>query len=143
MKRALLRLSSSGAIVAACFSAAAARADTPITIVNELEQPLVFKAITNREHVQIKSDPPATIPAHSSGKFRISAGAGNKHLNVTYAIQDTEDEVAVVYKHELSTFGNPHCPKEHPKWVTEHVKDCGEFDSKGWAYTFSENSDDS
>lgn len=141
MNSAALRMSLSGAFVATCFSAAGAFADAPITIVNNLEQPLIFLEISNREHVQIKSDPPAEVPAHSSGKFHVNAGSGNKHLNVKYAVRDTEDTVALVFKHELSTLGKVHCPKDHPDWITEEVRHCGDFLDGQWTYVFSRATD--
>jgi ABC-type nickel/cobalt efflux system permease component RcnA len=110
--------------------------NTPITIVNNLEQPLEFKEISNREHVEIKSDPPQEILAHSSGKFKIHAacaGCGNEHLNIKYTIKGTDDQVGIVFKW---SGGLDHCPKEHPDWVTETVKHCGNFDSSEWSYTF-------
>jgi hypothetical protein len=112
--------------------------NTPITIVNNLEQPLEFKEISNREHVEIKSDPLQEILAHSSGKFKIHVGssAGNEHLNIKYTIKDTDDQVGIVYKYDMETGGSKHCPKEHPDWVTETVEHCGNFDSSKWSYTF-------
>src|SRR5690606_21792462 len=133
-------ISLSGAFVATCFSAVSAFAASPITIVNNLEQPRVFLEISNREHVQIKSDPPTVVPAHSSGEFRVAPGAGNKHLNVKYVVRDTDDTVALVFKHEVSTLGDVHCPKNHPDWVAEEVKHCGDFIDGKWAYIFSKAS---
>ena len=111
-------------------------AQASITIVNDLGQSLVFKDIQNRQAIQIKSDPPAEIPAHSSGQFKVEQGTSmeNLHLNIEYTIKDTADQVGIVYK--LETAGAPHCPKEHPDWTTESVKNCGDWD-KGWTYTFA------
>ena len=122
-------------VVLGCLSTGHASTDVPITIVNNLEQSLVFKEIKNRQDVQIKSDPPAEIPPHSSGQFKARQGTSgkNQHLNIKYTIKDTADQVGIVYKYDQA---KPHCPKDHPDWNTETVQHCGNW-SVGWTYTFA------
>lgn len=118
------------------LSTGLAYADASITIVNNLEQPLVFKEIKNRQHIQIKTDPPAEILAHSSGKFKVGKGnsINNVHLNIKYTIKGTADQAGIVYKHLVDN--PPECPKEPPDGAAETVKNCGDWDT-GWTYTFA------
>ena len=124
------------AVALGCFSTGQAYAETSITIVNNLGQSLVFKDIKNRQAIQIKSDPPAEIPAHSSGQFKVAQGDSmkNVHLNVEYTVKGTADEAGIVYKH--LTDNPPECPQEPPAGATETVKNCGNWDT-GWTYTFA------
>jgi hypothetical protein len=137
---ALFRLLLSSASVAMCLSAAGAYAEekTPITIVNNLEQPLLFKEVKNREDIKIETDPPSEIAANSSGMFKIAQGTNSKnvHLNIKYSIEGTDDEVGIVCKHNVGE--KQRCPKEHPDWVTETVEHCGNYGSNRWSYTFDE-----
>ena len=111
-----------------------------IEIVNNLEQPLEFKEIKNRQAIKIVSDPPKEILAHSSGSFKVEQGdsVNNEHLNVKYNIEETEDQLGIEFKWDRLDGGTKHCPKDHPNWVTEEVQHCGDW-SKGWTYTFSPN----
>lgn len=142
-KRVLLGSPLAGLMAAFGFSVTA-MADTPITIVNNLDQPLTFVEIKNREHIKIISDPPREILAHSSGKFKIKVGdtVGSRHVNIKYDIKDSDGGVGVVYKRELKVdgWGESHCPKEAPDWVIETVERCGNWDSSSWTYTFDKAS---
>jgi hypothetical protein len=136
---AITRILASAMAAAVCLSAGSAyAASTPITIVNNLDQPLLFKKIQNRQSVKIVTSPPQEILAHSSGSFKIAVGSsgGNEHLDINYAVKDTDSSVGIVYKYEKLTFGKKRCSTEVPNWVTGSVKNCGNYDSKNWKYTF-------
>lgn len=130
----------SAAVAAVCLSATGAYAtsSTPITIVNNLNQALVFDKIKARESVKITESPPQEIAAGSKGKFKIAVGSkgGNEHLNIHYTIKGTEKSVAIVYRYNKLQLGKKRCPKEVPDSVKETVQHCGNYDSKEWTYTF-------
>ena len=125
------------AVALVCCSTGQAYAQgAPITIVNNLDQSLVFKEVTNRQDIQIYNDPPAEVRPHSSSYFLVADGSSmeNRHLNIKYTIKGTDDQLGIVYKEKY--LGEPHCPKEHPDWVTETVEHCGGW-RNGWTYTFT------
>ena len=109
-----------------------------VYIVNNLDVPLIFNEIKNREHIQIKSSPPETVESEETKSFKIEQGneVGPYHLNVKYFVNDASSgEVGIVYK---QTTGESHCPKEHPDDITEEVDHCGSWDNnKEWRYIFS------
>ena len=110
-----------------------------VYIVNNLDVPLVFNEIKNREHIEIKSSPPETVESGETKSFKIEEGneVGPYHLNIKYFVNDagSGEEVGIVYK---QTTGESHCPKDHPDDITEEVDHCGSFDNnKEWRYIFS------
>ena len=117
-------------------------AKTDIYIVNNLDVPLEFKEIKNREHIEIKSSPPDKVDAGETKSFTIDAGdPGNEHLNIKYYVNNSSsgEEVGIVYKDEEAGTGSGSCPKDHPDWMTEEVKHCGSWksDTKEWQYIYT------
>ena len=120
----------------------AAQGTRDINIVNNLDVPLEFKEIKNREHIKIKSSPPNTIEGGETGVFKVTeTDMSPYHLNVKYYINNATsgEQVGIEYKWD-GLYGNEHCPKDHPDWITEEVKHCG-FQgnkyNKDWQYIFS------
>ena len=113
-----------------------------IHIVNNLDVPLEFKEITNKEHMKLKENPPDKVEAGETGSFGVVEEGLPAHLNVKYYVNTSSsgEDVGIIFKNEVG--GSPHCPKDHPDDITEVVKHCGSFDkntSVKWEYIFSSN----
>ena len=116
-----------------------------IYIVNNLDIPLLFKEIKNRQDIQIVSNPPDKVAAGTTGSFSAKVGQKgeddfkNKHLNIKYYVNNSSsgEQVGIVFKNNVG--GSEHCPKDHPDWMTEQVKNCGTWNNndKKWQYIYS------
>ena len=107
---------------------------------NNLDVPLLFNEIKNRQDIKIITDPPKKIDAGKTDSFEIKEGDSykNQHLNIRYYVNNSssEEEVGVVYKWDIG--GKPHCPKDHPDDITEEVKHCPSWElDENWEYIFS------
>ena len=63
------------------------------------------------------------------------------HLNIKYYINNSTsgEQVGIEYKWD-GLYGDEHCQKDHPNWMTEEVKHCGfkgDNSDKDWQYIFS------
>lgn len=123
-----------GAVAALLVLTTALRAET-ISIVNKLDVALTNGSVTEKQDVELDSKPPGTINPGETGSFKISypsVDSKNRHLNIKYELDGTDDKVGVVYRQKS---GTAHCPKDHPDWVKETTTHCG--GNKGaWTYTF-------
>ena len=113
-----------------------------IYIVNNLDVPLEFKEVQNRQAIQITSSPPDKINAGTTGTFGIETGDSgkNQHLNIKYYVNNssTGEEIGIVYKWKDGETTKPHCPADHPDDIIEEVKHCGSWDNNNeWEYIFS------
>ena len=117
-----------------------------INIVNNLDVPLEFKEIKNRQCIKIKSSPPETVDAGEKGKFQVQLNsdnctikAKNGHLNIQYYVNNSSsgEQVGIKYKYKwLSDSGS--CPKDTPEDIQEQVKNCDTWDTTdSWQYIYS------
>jgi hypothetical protein len=86
-----------GLMALALTSMSATAMAKTIEIKNNLGQDLVFSQILNRQTVQIKSSPPATVAAGTTGTFEVKAGTALKvqHLKVEYFVGQAKASTTV------------------------------------------------
>ena len=116
-----------------------------IYIVNNLDYPLQFTEIKNKQNIKLITDPPKVIDSGKTESFTAEPNGNfdNIHLNIKYSVSTSDnsqdDQVGIVYKFKTGDMGDGSCPKDHPDWITEEVKHCGSFDNnKDWQYIFSQ-----
>ena len=138
---ATLLLLATPAFGAECATYKADYGGTSITIQNNLTSDLVYSETKNRQGIKIWMEPPSRVAAGTSGCFVVAVGDSfkNQHLNIGFDIDGKAGEnVHVIFKHLVDA--DKHCPKEHPDWVVEKVKNCGHWDDrkdgKLWTYVY-------
>jgi hypothetical protein len=94
--------------------------------------------VKNKVAIQFKEKPPDSVAAGATGSFIFdknrSVGEGPPvHLNIKYTVGDTTDDVGIVYR--APDDQTDHCPKEHPDWIKETVKQCSGKNGD-WKYIF-------
>ena len=116
-------------------------AEKKIYIVNNLDVPLKFQEIKNKQNLYVKTHPPNQVKALSTGSFTIAQGDlqnENQRLNVKYYVNNSAsgEQVGIIYKKIYPD--NTHCSKDHPDDITEEVKHCGNWsNNKDWQYIYT------
>ncbi len=129
-----------GALIFAGVTVALADStDTVMKIENDLSVPLTDGKVINRQAIKIKSDPPATVAAGTTGQFKV--GLGNSVKNVHLKVQYTYDlgagagteTVEFGVRDENSEYT---CFTDVPPDVYGHVKDCASPSGQPTVYKF-------
>ena len=126
-------------VVAIGANALADSSDTKMQIQNDLSVALTDGKVINRQDIKIKSDPPSTVAAGTTGEFKVGIGDSGKnvHLKVQYkydlgAGAGTET-VEFGVRDESSGYT---CFTDTPPDVYGHVKDCASPSGQPTVYKF-------
>ena len=126
-------------VVAIGANALADSSDTTNKIQNDLPVALTDGKVINRQDIKIKSDPPSTVAAGTTGEFKVGQGDSVKdvHLKVQYKYDLGKGAGTETVEFGVrDESGGYSCFIDTPPDVAGHVSNCNPPDNSAQVYKF-------